>query len=345
MTLLKYILIPFVIFSLTFNLMAKDPEFRVLGKKGKVLLQSSSNKQWVEINTGSAVNKNDKISLKEDSYLGLVHYSGKTIEITKPGTYSISALSKELSTNSTSSSQKFANYVIDEITAGEIMIPKTTKNLSTAGSVERATGGDVNVGENITSMTGTSSKYSSVINSAAGLFSSNSKSYIKAILPRNSYIVEPEVTFSWYKNQNVKKYTFNLMDRKDNSIYKVQTSDTALVLNLQNLKIETSKNYYWYVTGNNDEKSDQYCIYLMNESEIKDVNDELESIVGNKNQENAITKLILASFYEDENIMNLAIKSYREALVIAPDVPSYKNLYAQYLYRIGLQEEAKRILK
>ncbi|MGA2298103.1 MAG: hypothetical protein ABSG15_11200, partial [FCB group bacterium] len=147
------------------------------------------------------------------------------------------------------------------------------------------------------------------------------------------------------KNQNVKKYTFNLMDRKDNSIYKVQTSDTALVLNLQNLKIETSKNYYWYVTGNNDEKSDQYCIYLMNESEIKDVNDELESIVGNKNQENAITKLILASFYEDENIMNLAIKSYREALVIAPDVPSYKNLYAQYLYRIGLQEEAKRILK
>ena len=55
--------------------------------------------------------------------------------------------------------------------------------------------------------------------------------------------------------------------------------------------------------------------------------------------------MLLASIYEDENIMNRAIDSYEEALRLEPDVDGYRTLYARYLSRIGLDDEAIRILK
>jgi hypothetical protein len=58
-----------------------------------------------------------------------------------------------------------------------------------------------------------------------------------------------------------------------------------------------------------------------------------------------LDKLNLATFYEDRNIMNRAIKIYEEVLKDYPDSQEFKRLYSRYLVRIGLFTEATNLSK
>ncbi|MFA6571784.1 MAG: hypothetical protein WCT77_11190 [Bacteroidota bacterium] len=73
---------------------------------------------------------------------------------------------------------------------------------------------------------------------------------------------------------------------------------------------------------------------------------EINSFTGEEgDSQDAVSKLIVAAYFEDANVMSGAVDAYRSALEIAPGVQSYKSLYARYLTRIGLTDEAKRVLK
>ncbi len=62
-------------------------------------------------------------------------------------------------------------------------------------------------------------------------------------------------------------------------------------------------------------------------------------------QPKAIDCLSLASYLADLNIMHKAIEFYNKAIKIAPDIYDYKRVYATYLFRIGLDNEAIELLK
>jgi len=65
-----------------------------------VLITSKSSKSNDSLLViGSRINKNDKITLVPGAYLGLIHVSGKTIELGKPGIYKIDSLSNTLQPN------------------------------------------------------------------------------------------------------------------------------------------------------------------------------------------------------------------------------------------------------
>jgi hypothetical protein len=333
----------FIVYSLS---LAEEPEFRVLGVKGTVKLESKNN-VWKDIKAGDQIFKNGKIKVDEASYLGLVHISGRTIEIKNAGTYSVSKLSKEVASMKSSTAQKFAKFVVDEIGAGDDMLASKDyhRNMETTGAVERATGGDVNYTGTLSGMTGTDmSKYSGLNETMDFLFKNN-KEYIQAKLPRTSYVIDSVLTFNWYKNPNVVVYEFEIIDINNSVFYSSKTSDTSISLNLNNSGLKHGINYYWYVKSENI-SSDQYCINWMTDREQERVVEDIEPI--NETLEigkNAASLMILASYYEDENIMNRAVESYQEALNLEPGVKGYKTLYARYLSRIGLENEAMILIK
>ena len=341
----KYFLLTVVcIIALGFavSTFAKDPEFRVLGKKGNVQVQGK------EINTGDAVNRNDKIVVKEASYLGLVHNTGRTVEISKPGTYSTATLAKNITSKGGSTSSKFASYVIDEISKPEdILTTKKYKRSATvAGSVERAEGSDVNVGESIFSMSGTNSNAMGGVNFLADVLFTTDKKFINVFLPRSSYLIDPQVRFSWYRNKEAKEYTLKITDTQDKEVYFKRLTDTSVSLNLDNIKLQRGANYYWSVKGDNDSRADLFCINLMSREDCENMQNEINSFTGEEgDSQDAVSKLIVAAYFEDANVMSGAVDAYRSALEIAPGVQSYKSLYARYLTRIGLTDEAKRVLK
>jgi cytochrome c-type biogenesis protein CcmH/NrfG len=54
-------------------------------------------------------------------------------------------------------------------------------------------------------------------------------------------------------------------------------------------------------------------------------------------QETALNKFIMAGFYEENKLFVDAIGAYEEAIKLAPDVPTYKEAYEEYLLRNKLK--------
>ena len=340
-----FIIIAFIFTSYIFSF-SQEPDFRVLGKKGNVDFQSKSS-GWNDIKTGDKLFKNDKLKIGNDSYLGLVHSSGKTVEIRKEGTYTISKLLKDMTAFRSSSTQRFAKYVVDEITSGADILSqkKYKRSMDNTGAVERAEAGDLNYISTFSSLSGTDLAQYSALNDAIDCLVKTEKNYIKIKYPKTSYIIDNNVDFVWYKNRNVTVYEFVITDRNDKVIYSTKTSDTTLQINLWSLKLLKGTNYYWYLRYN-DLKSDSYCFNWMNDYDRKKLDEDTEPILDEMTKgKNAASLILLASIYEDENIMNKAIYSYEEALRLEPDVEGYRTLYAKYLSRIGLEKEALKYVK
>jgi hypothetical protein len=65
----------------------------------------------------------------------------------------------------------------------------------------------------------------------------------------------------------------------------------------------------------------------------------LDEIIGQLNEPTALNKLILAGFYEENNLLIDAITAYEEAVKLAPDVSSYQEDYDEFLIRHGLKTQ------
>jgi hypothetical protein len=82
--------------SVTF---AQTYAFRVLVSKGKTEVKSGE--AWSAIKVGANLNASDEVKVAENSYLGLMHASGKPLEVKEPGNYNLADLSARLSKGST----------------------------------------------------------------------------------------------------------------------------------------------------------------------------------------------------------------------------------------------------
>jgi hypothetical protein len=71
-------------------------------------------------------------------------------------------------------------------------------------------------------------------------------------------------------------------------------------------------------------------------AEIEKVKVSLNEIIGDIAEQTALNKFILAGFYEENNLFIDAISAYEEAVKLAPDVPSYREAYDEFLLRHGM---------
>jgi len=63
----------------------------------------------------------------------------------------------------------------------------------------------------------------------------------------------------------------------------------------------------------------------------------LSEIQTQTSEETALNKLVLAGFYEQNNLLIDATTAYLQAIQLAPDVPEYKEAYNDFLLRNGLK--------
>ncbi|MCA6432246.1 MAG: hypothetical protein IM574_01445 [Cytophagales bacterium] len=54
-------------------------------------------------------------------------------------------------------------------------------------------------------------------------------------------------------------------------------------------------------------------------------------------EETALNKFILAGFYEENKLFIDAITAYEQAIKLAPDVPTYREAYEEFLLRNKLK--------
>lgn len=340
---MKYIFTIIVMAALTglySTVFAQSDEFSVFSRKGDVQVQKGGKGSAISLKVGDKLTSKDKITLKSGAVVTLYHTKlKKSLELKKAGSYAVSTLSSDIRKKK-GYTDRFKDYVLTEMTASNNLFSSgQDDNLNTMGSVDR----NIEIGgtENrLGNLTGTEKEVSNAVAMLADELAESNSGMIQAKLPRSSFVADKDVEFSWYDRKGAGIYDFRIVDNNNKVVYSKKLHNIYLTVNLDEANLDKGKTYYWYV-ADGDNKSNQYSICRLTDSEMAS----LESMISDidYNELSALEKINLATYYEDINIMNRAVKLYEEVLKDYPDSPEFRKLYARYLVRIGLFSEATRV--
>ncbi len=321
------------------NLMAQD--FLVLTCQGDASVRKNNRGSYVKIKTGDKLSIKDKLKVSDNAYVGLLYIStNRSMELKKSGTYSVSSLAKEMKKKKKGFNERFAGYVLDEMTGSSDMFATGAgDDMSNLGSVERAIGGDES-NEKVQELTGTDKKVSNLVTTVADKLTAKDNSIIIK-LPRNTYLADESADFSWYPRQGVSTYELVIVNPLNKVVYTKKTHNNTVTVNFKDGDFRKGATYYWYVSDGK-QSSTQYAVYWLSDQEMQNINNSLSSI--DINDLNSLDRIMLAQYYEDKNIMMRAIDQYEKAIEASPEVNDFKKVYAKYLTRIGLYSEAKQMM-
>jgi hypothetical protein len=278
----------------------QDYAFKVLANKGTNEIKSGD--VWQPLKTGASLKDTDEIKLGDNSYIGLVHSSGKPKEIKTAGNYKVKDLSSQIGTGS-SVLNKYTDFILSSNSA------EAKKNrLSATGAVHRD------------------------VESAA----------IKLVLPENQHsgIYNNLAVINWDGSKVPGPYVVTLRNMFDDELAKIETPETSIEINLADAKYASENAVLVEVSSKADPKqtSKQHLIKKLTPADQEKVKVSLGEIMPDVAEQTALNKFILAGFYESNNLLIDAISAYEEAIKLDPETPSYKEAYAEFLLRHNLKK-------
>jgi len=279
--------------------LAQDYAFKVLANKGANEVKSGND--WLPVKTGASLKDQDELKLSANSYMGLVHATGKPLELKQPGSYKVSDLAAQIKTGS-SVLTKYTDFILSSNS------PEAKKNrLSATGAVDR---GD---------------------NAAIQLMLPQNQ---------HSGIYNNVAIISWAGTNVPGPYIATIRNMFDDELSQLETPETSFQIDLTDPKFAKENALLIEVKAKNDPKqvSKQHLIKKLAPAEQENVKKSLNEIMGEVQEQTALNKFILAGFYEENNLFIDAISAYEEAIKLAPDVTSYKEAYDDFLIRHGIKK-------
>ena len=276
---------------------AQDYAFKVLASKGSNQIKSGAD--WAPLKMGASLKEGDELKLSDNAYIGLVHSSGKPMEIKVAGSYKVADLSKNVGAGS-GVLNKYTDFILSSNSA------EAKKNrLSATGAVNR--------GETYA---------------------------IKLMLPenQNAGIYNNVALVSWDGTKIAGPYSVTIRNMFDDELSKFETPETTFKIDFADPKFSKENAVLIEVKSKNDPKqvSKQHLIKKLSPADQASIKKSLSEVSGDVAEQTALNKLILAGFYEEKNLLIDAISSYEEAIALAPDVPSFKEAYDEFLLRHGI---------
>ena len=274
--------------------------FRVLANKGANEVKTGDT--WQPLRTGASLKEGDEIKLGENSYVGLIHSSGKPKELKKAGPYKIKDLASTM-TGGASVLNKYADFILSSNSA------EAKKNrLSATGAVHRA----------------------------------GSMEDIIVYLPENQHssIYNTVAIINWEsKSGNKGPFLVKVQNMFGDDLIVKEIPETSYTLDLNDPKLTNEQHFLVQVSNKNDSKllSAQHLIKKVQTAEQQKIKTQLAEFIGEMNEETALNKFIMAGFYEDNQLFIDAITAYEEAIKMAPEVDTYKEAYEEFLLRNRLK--------
>jgi hypothetical protein len=291
----------FGLFLISSLVLGQDYAFKVLANKGTNEVKSGDT--WAPLRTGASLKKGDELKLADNGYIGLVHVSGKPMEVKKAGAVTVAELDKQIGTGGTSVLSKYTDFILSSNSA------EAKKNrLSATGAVHRAAG---------------------------------EASLLTLMLPENQHsgIFNNVAVISWDGSKVAGPYVVVIKNMFEDQLAKAETPETSLQIDLSDPRFANASAILVEVSSKSDPKmvSKQHMIKKLAPVDQDKVKKSLNEIIGSVSEQNALNKLILAGFYEENNLFIDAIAAYEEAIKLAPDVSDYKEAYEEFLLRHGLK--------
>ncbi len=279
---------------------AQDYAFKVLANKGMNEVRSGD--EWHPIKTGATLKKDDELKLSPNSYMGLVHATGKPLEVKDPGNHKVSDLEAKVKGGGTTVLTKYTDFILSSNSA------EAKKNrLSATGAVDR--------GENAS---------------------------IQLLLPQNQHsgIYNTVAIISWAGTDVAGPYIAMVRNMFDDELAQIETPETSIQIDLTDPRFAKENALLIEVRSKNDpsQVSKQHLIKKLAPAEQENVKKSLGEIMSEVQEQTALNKFILAGFYEENNLFIDAISAYEEAIKLAPEVNSYKEAYDDFLLRHGIKK-------
>ena len=278
----------------------QDYAFKVLANKGTNEVKSGDS--WQAIKTGASLQSSDEVRLAENAYLGLIHKTGKPLEVKQAGPYKVADLAAQVQGGGASVLNKYTDFILSSNSA------EAKKNrLSATGAVHRGL-------EDI--------KVYLPENQYSGVFSK------KAII-------------NWSAEKGGAPYIVTFKNMFDDELMKMETPENSVEINLTDEKFANESAILIEVKSKADTKvkSEQHLIKKLSAAEQDRVTEALAEIKGVVDEDTALNKFIMAGFYEENNLYIDAITAYEEAIKMAPDVTTYKEAYDEFLLRNKLKKQ------
>ena len=270
--------------------------FKVLAFDGTVSYKDTNTGEWLPVDVGTCLPTHSMVKVEAHSYLGLIHTSGKTRTLER-GTYEVDRLADKFRDQSTGVATKYA----------DLFIEKTKTNVTAKPDDKER---------------------------------SIEERELKMLLPSSVDVFSPEVILRWKDKEKLdQRYEVVFKNMFDEVVMTRETNSTRLVLNFEEEKIARERLIIVSVRKKNQKslQSNDYGIKQMTDEEAGLIEDELEELkLELSGQEAILDMLILASFYEQNNLLADALTTYEKVIELAPDVDAFKTAYDQFVFRNGL---------
>jgi hypothetical protein len=289
----------FAVLSSSSMLLAQDYAFKVLANKGTNEVKSGDS--WQPLKTGASLQANDEVKIADNAYIGLVHKSGKPMELKQAGSYKVSDLSTKVG-NGSSVLNKYTDFILSSNAENK------KNKLSATGAVHRAAGDAV--------------------------------AAINLALPENAYsgIYNTVAVVNW-DDHVAGPYVVTVKNMFEEDITKIETPETGVQIDLADPKFAAEDAILVLISSKTDPKltSKQHLIKKLDKANQQRIKTSLTEIMGEVQDPTPLNKLLLASFYEQNGLLIDAIGAYEEAVKLAPDVTDYKDAYNDFLTRHALK--------
>lgn len=266
-------------------------EFNVLAVNGAVEYKVKGTDDWQRIKVGDILDTIHIIRIGKNSYLGLVHKTGYTLELTQNKLYEVKSLIRKQSTKSSISLNRILSYLsnyFDNSPRGN----NYRSNMKNAATVERSLN-FVNVNE----------------------------------YPKSTRFASPKTTFFW-DNSKRNELKFTIFDEDNQILFDTLVRGSKIDIDLSKLKINENRVYFWTIEPKNSPNAEtkKNTFILIDKEQQNQIKNELAELSKNLNLKSPLDNFILAGFYDYYELFYDSYNILKKIKQLAPN----NSFYSQY---------------
>lgn len=286
---------------------AQGYTFRVLANKGQNKVKKSGTATAVALKTGATLSDGDELIASQGAYIGLMHKSGKTLEVRTPGAKKVSELSKLVNTKSASVTSRYAKFLSEKM--NEKGQPGYRQKLNATGAADRGSAGTIDV----------------------LLFE-----------VENAKVVGNNAIVSWDdpKEMPDATYVVTVQNIFDEEIFKSETDGNAVSLDFTSDQMKNDEGLYIVSVAtkeNPDISSKKYGIMKLSGDDAAAYTEGLDELKSEVPEDSPLGKVIYASYYEENGLVLDALTAIEEAIQMNPEVEDFKVMRKDIIERNGIK--------
>jgi hypothetical protein len=288
---------------ITIAVTAQSYTFRVLANKGDNKIEKTTGQQ-IRMKTGAVVQYEDVLIIGNNSYVGLMYKTGKTIEIRKGGKFKVVDLIKNVNTGKSSVASRYAKFVSDKM--NETTTSNYRARLNATGAVSRAFDND---------------------------------GMIALMMCENNSVLQNNFTIKWEDIDSVTTYKVVITNIQDEIIKTYLTNETSVNVDITLPELENNPLYIVNVSDNDNPEIKSIDRGVIPKEEFSELRIEYEELVNDIGDNNSVlNKLVEAWFFEEKGLLLDALTKYEEIIELEPDVRDYQEMYDGFLLGYGFKK-------